>query len=206
MYEISDINSQFIEESKLCQTMPNPRKGGRYGKKNRQERRNEVYRLHFSLGYSARKIADLMKINRNTINNDVRFLYSQLKKNLDEIDSESLIMKQALRMEEQRIRLLEQLEKTESLDSKLSLEKMILDGDSRLSNIYLKLADAEKTMFDVALATLNEWLENMELDIRAVREKDLRKLSKPTYDKITKLIADDRIPLNWQGKHGEKKK
>jgi hypothetical protein len=206
MSEISDVSSQFIEESKLCQTMSKSRKGGRYSKKNRQERRNEVYRLHFSLGYSARKISDLIKINRNTINNDVKFLYSQLKKNLNELDSESLIMKQILRMEEQRTRLLEQVEKTESLDSKLSLEKMIMYSDNRLSSMYLKLRDTEKIMFDVALTTLNEWLENMELDVRAVREQDLRKLSKPTYDKITKLIAGDKISWNWQGEHKEKKK
>jgi len=40
--------------------------GGPYSKDEREKRQNEVFRLHFEFGYSAVKIADLMKINRNT--------------------------------------------------------------------------------------------------------------------------------------------
>ena len=80
MSEISDISSEFIEESKLCQTMPKSRKSGRHTKNEIETRRSEVYRLHFEYGYSARKISELMKINRNTINGDVSFWYSKAGK------------------------------------------------------------------------------------------------------------------------------
>ena len=41
----------------------------------RKERRDEVYRLHFDNGMPATRIALLMKIDRNTINNDLKILY-----------------------------------------------------------------------------------------------------------------------------------
>lgn len=42
------------------------------------KRQNEVYRLHFKRGYSAVKISEMMKINRNTINKDITYWYSIL--------------------------------------------------------------------------------------------------------------------------------
>ena len=46
----------------------------------KKTRRDEVFRLHFDYGYSARKIAEMMKINRNTVNADIMYCYSQLQK------------------------------------------------------------------------------------------------------------------------------
>lgn len=71
------IPGEFLSEQ-LCQTMP--KKGGPYSQQSKKTRRGEVFKLHFDYGYSARKIAELMKINRNTINSDIGFLYSQLQK------------------------------------------------------------------------------------------------------------------------------
>ena len=56
------------------------KKGGPYTKNEKMKRQNEVYRLHFELGYSAVKISDMMKINRNTINSDINYWYSSLSK------------------------------------------------------------------------------------------------------------------------------
>jgi len=47
------------------------KKGGPYSKQDRDSRIDEVCRLHFEYGYSAKKISELMKVNRNTINNDL---------------------------------------------------------------------------------------------------------------------------------------
>lgn len=204
MSEISNISSKFIEESKLSKTISKPKKGGRFSKKKRQDRRNEVYRLHFGLGYSARRISELLEINRNTINVDIKFLYSKLNKNFNEMDTESLIMRQIFRIEDQRTRFLEQLDKAKSFESKIVLEKMIADNDNKLSNMYLKLRNTDKIIYDTSVVTLNEWLKNMKLDVRAVREQSLAKLSKPTHDKVVKLIEEDEIDYDWQGKHKTK--
>ena len=83
------------------------RKGGPYTKSEKEARREEVFRLHFDYGYSARKIAELMKINRNTINSDVDFWYSKITESKNYIDPESKILANLTRMEQQRIRIRE---------------------------------------------------------------------------------------------------
>lgn len=65
------------------------KKGGSYTKDEQDNRRNEVYRLHFEYGYSARKISDVMNINRNTINTDIDYLYSKISKNSSYLNAES---------------------------------------------------------------------------------------------------------------------
>ena len=85
--ELLVVSQEFLaEEEKLCQTMPKPNKkkeGGPYSPHDKQIRRNEVYRYHFDYGYSARRIAELMKINRNTINSDIKYWYSKVTKSHD---------------------------------------------------------------------------------------------------------------------------
>ena len=54
------ISKEFLEENKsnLSQFMPKTRRRGPYSKQEKESRRNEVYRLHFDYGYSARKISE----------------------------------------------------------------------------------------------------------------------------------------------------
>ena len=56
-----ECSSEFIEENKQIK-FENRKKGGRYSKEQKDKRLQEVYRLYFDYGYSARKIAELMKI------------------------------------------------------------------------------------------------------------------------------------------------
>jgi hypothetical protein len=114
------------------------KKGGPYTKKEQEERRKEVYRLHFELGYSAVKIADLLKFNRNTINTDIDFLYSQLAEQWNMYDTNSLIIKQVQRLELQRSRLLEELDKQEESSDKIIIEKLLFEIDNRITHIYSK--------------------------------------------------------------------
>ena len=60
----------------------NEKEGGPYTKDERTKRQNEVARLHFEYGYSAVKIAGMMRVNRNTINSDIKYLYSSIKEEL----------------------------------------------------------------------------------------------------------------------------
>ncbi len=69
------ISKEFLAQEQLGQTMPKSkkRKGGPYPVQAKKLRRDEVFKLHFDYGYSARKIANMMEISRNTINSDVNF-------------------------------------------------------------------------------------------------------------------------------------
>ena len=49
------------------------RNGGPYTKKEQEQRRSKVYNLHFEKGHSAVKIAETINVNRNTINDDIKY-------------------------------------------------------------------------------------------------------------------------------------
>ena len=94
-----EIPSEFIEENKsnLQSTIPKRKRSGPYSKNEKQKRRSEVYRLHFDYGYSARKIEELMKVNRNTVNGDISFWYSRLVKQSHTLDQEDKIISITIR-------------------------------------------------------------------------------------------------------------
>ena len=79
-----------------------------------------------------------MKINRNTINSDISHWYTSLAEEWDSYDIESWYMKQVHRLESQRSRIFEVLSKAEDASARLSIEKMILDIDSKLMNFVSK--------------------------------------------------------------------
>ena len=91
MSEYLEIPREFLEEEqKLCQTMPKLHSSGRTNTKfgpqpshQKKTRRDKVYKLHFEYGYSARKIATMIKANRNTVNSDISFWYGQMQKDDD---------------------------------------------------------------------------------------------------------------------------
>jgi hypothetical protein len=138
-----EISPEFTRqsESQLCQTMPESKKGGPYNKENKQNRRDEVYRLHFELGYSARKISHAMKMNRNTINADVKFWYKELGKSFEVDTIKGNIAKQLVRYESQVNRLTEKSESCQDLELQLNIEKLITDISNKASMLHLKILD-----------------------------------------------------------------
>jgi len=52
--------------------------GGPYTKQEQEIRRDKVFELYFEQRHSALQIAKILDINRNTINKDVKFWYSEL--------------------------------------------------------------------------------------------------------------------------------
>jgi len=121
------------------------KKGGPYSKQEQQKRQNEVYRLHFEFGYPAVKIAKKLHVNRNTINSDINYLYSQLAEEWENQDISGLILSQIEKMKYQRDRLYEELEKQEDFTKKLSIEKFIFEIDNRLFQIYSKFKTNEES-------------------------------------------------------------
>jgi len=124
------------------------KKGGPYTKQEIIDRKNEVYRLHFEYGYSARKIADLMKVNRNTVNGDIDYWYSKIVQNSNMFDPAYAVMINLQRLDIQRSRLREQLDKTETFQEKLALERLILEIDSKILHTYNKLTNSTRNLLD----------------------------------------------------------
>ena len=114
------------------------KKGGPYSKKDRDSRIDEVCRLHFEYGYSAKKISELMKINRNTINSDIKQLYLTLESNWEKTTSVSLLQNHIESVLAQKRRLREALDNTEKFSEKMAIEKMILQVESKINQFQLR--------------------------------------------------------------------
>jgi len=135
------------------------KKGGPYTKQEQEKRRDEVFKLHFEYGYSATQISEMLKINRNTINSDVSFLYSKLHDEMDEETSDDWMNKQLTRIESQRVRLRKELDNDITLQERLQVEKIILDLDSKISSLIIKIYDSSQKKLDSVVAILNNWME-----------------------------------------------
>jgi len=186
-----EITPEFFQENQLDRTRPISKRGGPYNKKQRQTRQNEVFRLHFEHGYSARKISDMMKINRHTIDDDIKHGYSLLSKNWIQNDAESWYMKQINRMELQRTRLLEQLEEQSEIMHKLAVEKMILEIDSKIMNMIMKIDFTNEKMLDWSVDVLNNWAKENNLNASYIRSRNLTRTSRKTQGKIRVLLKED---------------
>lgn len=88
-----------------------------------------------------------MKVDRNTVNNDISLLYRELCKDWDRIQFEDFHARQVARLESQRARLLSYLEKTEDVEKKLALERPVMDIDMRL------LASSTKIRYSIVSLT-----------------------------------------------------
>ena len=186
------VEKGFIEENIDSHKNKSRKSGGPYNRQDRQARRNEVFRLHFEYGYSAVKIADMMKVNRNTINNDINCLYSQLSREWDNHDISSWWMRQIHRLEMQRTRLREGLDKETNFEKRLVLEKMILDIDNKLLQSSVKIIATNEQVMETVITTLNNYAKKNRLDATYTRSRDIIKLQTRNYEKIQQIIKRDR--------------
>jgi len=189
-----EVSNDFLEENKknLTQFSPRPKKPGPYSTKEKESRRNEVYRLHFEYGYSARKIAELMKINRNTVNGDINYWYSKIIINSDLLNPEVAVIVALQRFEIQRSRLREQLDKAENFQEKLALERLMFDIDSKISYTNNKLSESTKKIWDWSMKNLNDWLKANKKTDRYLTLFDTIAVSAKAKEKLDKIIAEDR--------------
>jgi len=195
MSEELEVSKEFLDVQ-LCQTMPKPvhtkKDGGPYPKSQKKTRRDEVFKLHFDYGYSARKIADMMKVNRNTINSDIAFGYSQLQKQDDTISVDDWLNKLLYRLETQRSRLVEKLDRITGFTNPLLLEKMIFEIDTKLTQIMLKLQTTNQLQYDSTLKMFNNWLEQHGYKERYVLWGQTLRVTSDTSDKIKQIIKSDK--------------
>ena len=122
------------------------KKGGPYPKKEQEDRRSKVYNLHFEKAYSAIKIAEMLQINRNTINEDIHFLYDEIGKQIPKFTS-TLVLKQFERFEIQYARLSYGLEFETDFQKRISIEKMMLSITDKLAQLSAKFAMSKWDIF-----------------------------------------------------------
>ena len=167
------------------------KKGGPYTKNEKIKRQNEVFRLHFEYGYSAVKISEMMKVNRNTVNSDINYWYSVLSKEWKSYDVDSWCMKQVHRLESQRSRLFRELDKVHETPMKLSIEKMILDIDTRIMNFTSKTIFNQNATRNEVTTMINKWAKKKDMKMRFIDSSEFLQASKETADKIYKLLKED---------------
>ncbi len=127
------------ESSKDSESPESKKKGGPYPKKEQEDRRSKVYNLHFEQAYSAIKIAEMLQINRNTINEDIHFLYDEIGKQIPKVTS-SLVLKQFERFEIQYARLSYGLEYETDFKNRIIIEKMLNTVTDKLAQLSAKFA------------------------------------------------------------------
>jgi len=131
------------------------KKGGPYTKHDQNERKNKVYNLHFEKGYSAIKIAEMLRINRNTINEDIKYWYARVSEELPDRSS-SLLLKQIHRLEAQQARLLGDLEKCTEFKDKVSIERLLFAIISKIASHASKIVFHHYDVFDVVRGSVEE--------------------------------------------------
>ena len=188
-----NISDDFIETNKKFKPDTRRKKGGPYTKQEIIDRKNEVHRLHFEYGYSARKISDLMKVNRNTINGDINYWYSKIMDNINMVDPTNVIMVNLQRLDIQRSRLREQLDKTETFQEKLALERLILEIDSKILNTHNKSINSTRNLLAYSNVELNTWMKENRKDNRFFTFSDRISVSVKAMKKIDKIIKQDRL-------------
>lgn len=112
--------------------------GGPYSKKDRESRIENVCTLHFEYGYSAKKISELLGVNRNTVNDDIKKLYENLEENWKNTSTLTLLQNNLESLFAQKRRLREELDKTEKFSEKLAIEKMIFQIESKINQFQLR--------------------------------------------------------------------
>jgi len=117
--------------------------GGPYTKQQQETRRNEVFELHFEQGFSAVNIAKTLGVNRNTINKDIEFLYSELR-NDKSPNHKNQLDKQVIKLDYQKTRLQKELDKDISIKERLQIEKIISNADLRIAAFFVKLVTTRR--------------------------------------------------------------
>lgn len=194
--EISDdpvfsVSEDFIEENQNVCHKSLVKKGGPYNKKEKESRRYEVHKLHFEYGYSARKISELIKVNRNTINGDLQYWYSKIveEENIPKPDLAIILIMH--RLDIQRTRLREQIDKTNLFKEKILLERQVYEIDCKMLYTFHRLAESVTGRENYSIERLNEWLKRKNKDLRYLTLFEYLTTSAKGREKIDKILNDD---------------
>ena len=195
--EFLHVSNEFLKQnSKHAKTKRPVKKGGPYPRIDKDKRRDEIYRLHFEYSYSARKIADLMKVNRNTVNGDIDYWYSHIFKRVNILNPEFKIVTGLERMQIQLTRLREQLDKTKSISERISIERLMYDINSKILYTYQKLAISSIRTLDMATQWYNDKMKKKNLSERGISYYDTITVSDKAHERINRIVNEDRKRRN----------
>ena len=186
-----NISNEFIEENKLFIPKELHRKGGPDNKKERTKRRNEVSKLYFEYGYSALKISEILKKNRNTINNDIKYMYIDIVNDWSGYSPTYYIMILIERLESQRTRLREQLDNVEKTSEKLAIERMIHVIESKIIQTQVNICNSRHNRHRFATTWLNTWMKENNHENRFLSYNDMIKTKGKAYEKIQQILKDN---------------
>jgi hypothetical protein len=192
------INQEFIEENKKLNLnlvrhgQDHKQKFAPFTRSQRRKRRIEVYKLHFEHGIPATRIAELMKVDRNTINNDLKILYHEALNDYDphNMSLDDILQKQLLRLETQRDRLGLYLSDATDINNKIAIERLISDIDFKLIGAIEKVYHKEGRFWDEIIKRSNKIAENNKLDVRYTSFFELHKISIDSRKSLNKLMED----------------
>jgi len=184
------VTDEFLKQNSNLKK-PN-KKGGPYSKGDKDKRMNEVYRLHFEYGYSARKIAELMKVNRNTINADIDYWFSRISRKVSLFDPRLTIVKNIGRMEIQLTRLREQLDKVQNNSERMAIERLMFDVNCKIIHTYEKLSYSSYNVHKLATKWMNDYMKENKKPERYITWLDTLSVSKKAKEKIDAIIKEDR--------------
>jgi len=190
-----EINQEFIEENKKIN--PNLVRHGQnhkqkfapFTKSQRRKRRMEVYKLHFEHGVPATRIAELMKVDRNTINNDLKILYHEALNDYspDDMSLDDILQKQLLRLETQRDRLGLYLSDAKDINNKIAIERLIADIDFKLIGAIEKVNHNTARFWEQIIKELNKTAQHEKLNGRYTSLFELRQISIDSRNSLNKL-------------------
>lgn len=166
--------------TKIRKDLVRPRqKFAPYTQAERKKRRKEVYTLHFEHGMPAARIAQLMNVDRNTVGNDLKFLYRQALSDysIDDMSLDDILEKQLVRLEAQRDRLGLYLSDVEDVTTKVTIERLIADIDFRILAAIEKINHNTGQFWDQIIRAVNKIAEGHNLSIRYTSLFELQKIS-----------------------------
>jgi hypothetical protein len=149
---------------------------------------NIVYRLHFDNGIPATRIAELIKVDRNTINNDLKILYNRaIREYNPDLTFDDIIEKQLLRLETQRDRLCLYLCDAKDTNSKLTIERLITDIDFKVIGVIEKMDQNIVQHWNAVMEQVNKIAEKEKLKTRFTSLFELYRISIDTRQDLDKL-------------------
>jgi hypothetical protein len=188
-----EINPEFIEENKKIDLVtPRQYYKGKFApftRSQRRKRRMEVYRLHFENGIPAIRIAEMMNVDRNTINNELKILYHKALQdyNSDDLSLGDILQKQLFRLETQRDRLGLYLSNANEITSKITIERLIADIDFKLIKVIEKMDENIVRYWDEIIKQINQIAENEKQKTRFTNLFELRRISIESGESLSKL-------------------
>lgn len=126
--------------TQVSQIVSEEKRGGPYTKQEQEQRRTKVYELYFEKGCSALKISEMLGVNRNTVNSDIRYWYTQMRAQIGGENIGGILLKEIERFEIQRKRLLEHAGQETDFAAKVVLEKMIFEIDNKIAGFASKMS------------------------------------------------------------------